>query len=116
MKIPGFFIVGAPKCGTTAMNDYLAGHPDIFMAKKEIHYFGSDLEIKQKKLSGEEYLDFFKEGEHKYIVGESSVWYLYSKNAAAEIKAFSPGAKIIIMLRNPVDMLPSLHSQHIFDG
>ena len=42
MKTPNFFIVGAPKCGTTAMNDYLNRHPDIFMATKELHYFGSD--------------------------------------------------------------------------
>src|SRR5579862_8662930 len=42
-KKPDFFIVGAPKSGTTAMDHYLAAHPDIFMAKKEIHFFGSDL-------------------------------------------------------------------------
>ena len=40
---PDFFIVGAPKCGTTAMNHYLASHPDIFVAKKEMNVFGADL-------------------------------------------------------------------------
>ena len=41
MRRPNFFIVGAPKCGTTAMNDYLKQHPDIYIpAKKEITFFG----------------------------------------------------------------------------
>ena len=42
---PDFFIIGAPKCGTTAMAEYMSQHPDIFMAKKEMHYFGSDLQF-----------------------------------------------------------------------
>src|ERR1700722_5261463 len=37
MSKPDFFIVGAPKCGTTAMAQYIAGHPDVFMARKEMH-------------------------------------------------------------------------------
>jgi hypothetical protein len=112
---PNFFIVGAPKCGTTAMNDYLAQHPDIFMAKKEIHYFGSDLKMKLKT-SESEYLNYFNEAGSKKIIGEASVWYLFSQTAAIEIKKFSPGAKILIMLRNPVQVLHSLHSQHLYDG
>lgn len=112
---PNFFIVGAPKSGTTAMNDYLARHPDVFMAKKEIHYFGSDLKLKERP-TAPEYLEHFKQGSGKKIVGEASVWYLYSKKAAKEIKQFSPGAKILIMLRNPVQFLHSLHSQHLFDN
>jgi len=112
---PNFFIVGAPKCGTTAMNDYLAKHPDIFMAKKEIHYFGSDLRTRVR-ISEWEYLRYFQGANGKKIVGEASVWYLYSKVAAAEIKKFSPAAKILIMLRNPVDVLHSMHSQHLYDG
>ena len=112
---PNFFIVGAPKCGTTAMNDYLARHPDIFMAKKEIHYFGSDLKTKYK-VTYTEYLDYFKSSNDKKVIGEASVWYLFSQMAAKEIKDFSPAAKILIMLRNPVDVLYSLHSQHLYDG
>lgn len=112
---PNFFIVGAPKCGTTAMNDYLAQHPDIFMAKKEIHYFGSDLKTKHK-ISNQEYLDCFAGAGNKRIIGEASVWYLFSADAAKEIKQFSPDAKILIMLRNPVDVVYSLHSQHLYDG
>lgn len=115
MSKPNFFIVGAPKCGTTAMNDYLDQHPDIFMAKKELHYFGSDLKTKVK-LSEKEYLRYFSDAGQKKIIGEASVWYLFSKTAAEEIRKFSPQAKILIMLRNPVDVIYSLHSQHLYDG
>ncbi|MFQ5334771.1 MAG: sulfotransferase domain-containing protein [Flavobacteriales bacterium] len=115
MRKPDFFIVGAPKCGTTFLNDYLHAHPDIFMAKKEIHFFGSDLGIIQPPLSEEQYLAYFSEGAHSALLGESSAWYLFSKRAAREIHAFNPRSKIIIMLRNPVDMIRSLHRQFIFD-
>lgn len=115
LKRPDFFIVGAPKCGTTAMNNYLAQHPDVFMAQKEIHYFGSDLKMRVK-LSESEYLNYFQNAGEKKLIGEASVWYLFSKKAAEEIKAFSPEAKIIIMLRNPIDVLHSLHSQHLFNA
>lgn len=97
------------------MNNYLAEHPDVFMAKKEIHYFGSDLKLKER-LTESAYLDLFEQATGKKIIGEASVWYLYSKTAAKEIKQFSPGAKILIMLRNPVDFIHSLHSQHLFDS
>jgi hypothetical protein len=41
---PNFFIVGAPRCGTTALYTFLKQHPDIFMADdKEPHFFGRDL-------------------------------------------------------------------------
>ncbi len=115
MKRPGFFIVGAPKCGTTALNNYLAQHPDIFMAEKELHFFGSDLKMKER-ISKPEYLNNFQNVEEKKLTGEASVWYLFSKNAAKEIKEFSPDAKIIIMLRDPLEMLHSLHSQHLFNA
>lgn len=85
------------------------------MAKKELHYFGSDLKVKER-ISETEYLDYFKNTGTKKIAGEASVWYLFSKNAAREIKAFCPQAKIIIMLRDPVEMLHSLHSQHLVDA
>jgi hypothetical protein len=112
---PNFFIVGAPKCGTTAMNNYLQQHPDIFMAPKELHYFGADLETKVK-LSEQEYLKYFENAGDKNIIGEASAWYLFSKFAAREIKMFSPDARILIMLRNPVDVIYSMHSQNLYDG
>jgi hypothetical protein len=112
---PNFFIVGAPKCGTTFMNDCLAQHPDIFMAAKELHYFGKDLKLKAK-IPEQDYLSYFSKANEEKIIGEASVWYLFSKFAAEELKKFSPNAKILIMLRNPIDVMHSLHSQHLYDG
>jgi hypothetical protein len=115
---PDFFIVGAPKCGTTAMAKYLAAHPDIFVARKEMHYFGSDLHFGRQfyRRGRGAYLGEFGEWNGQRRAGEASVWYLYSTQAAAEIKAFNPYARIIIMLREPVAMLHSLFSQFRFDG
>ncbi len=107
--------MGAPKSGTTAMNDYLAGHPDIFMIEKELHFFGKDLKVRER-IKEADYLEKFSAAGAKKIRGEASVWYLYSESAAYEIKSFAPAAKILIMLRNPVDVIYSLHSQHLYDG
>jgi hypothetical protein len=117
MRKPDFFIVGAPKCGTTAMNDYLREHPEIFIpAKKEIHFFGTDLPfVKGKPVTEQEYLAYFSPARGEKRAGESSVWYLYSQQAATEIRAFNPATHIIIMLRNPIDMMYSLHSQRVYN-
>ncbi len=114
---PNFLIVGAPKCGTTAMNDYLAQHPDIFIPEiKEVHFFGRDLHITKGALRDEAaYRGLFDEVQES-VAGEASVWYLYSKTAAQEIHAFNPDMKIIVMLRNPPDMLYSQHSQFLYNG
>jgi hypothetical protein len=113
---PSFFIVGAPKCGTTALCDYLRQHPDLFIPSwKEPHYFGRDLTGSSPLRDMGRYLGLF-DGANGRLCGEGSVFYLFSKTAAKEIFAFDPNAKIIIMLRNPAEMLYSFHSQLIFDG
>lgn len=112
---PNLFIVGAPKCGTTAMYHYLKQHPEIFFAiAKEPHFFGKDLSYSTIQLTEDKYLSYFMGATQKWR-GEASVFYLYSEDAAREIRAFSPDARIIIMLRAPVDMLYSLHSQYLFN-
>jgi len=109
---PGFFIVGAPKCGTTSLFEYLLRHPDVYMPlRKEIHYFGSDLVFLNHDVDEDDYLSLFEQCKNEKAVGEASVWYLYSKKAAEEIKGFNPEAKIIIMIRKPVDMIYSLYHQ-----
>ena len=118
MPAPSFFIVGAPKCGTTSLNDYLRQHPGIFSPqRKELHYFGSDLQFaKTVRPTREEYLTHFSPAQPGQVAGEASVWYLFSELAANEIHDFCPTAKIIIMLRNPADMMYSLHSQYLFES
>ena len=119
VRKPDFFIVGAPRCGTTAMYEYLRQHPEIYMPeRKEPHFLGSDLRVLRKFTyytpNLNRYLALFKEGQSKKRVGEASTLYLKSRMAASEIKEFSPHASIIIMLRNPVDMIHSLHA-HVVD-
>lgn len=113
---PDFFIVGAPKCGTTSLVAYLAAHPAIFMARKEQHFFGSDLADIWPQPTASEYLASFAGGASATRRGERSGWYLRSRLAAEEIHAFDPRAQIIAILRNPVEMLPSYHSMCLWRG
>jgi len=117
-KHPDFFIIGAPKCGTTAMSEYLSHHRDIYMARKEMLYFGRDLQFgpQMYRRNREDYLKEFDGWRGQSRAGEASVWYLFSQQAAAEIKAFNPEARIIIMIREPVEMLYSLYHQYRLDG
>jgi len=118
IETPDFFLVGAPKCGTTALDSYLDAHPEIFMAlQKESHHFATDLtDERDKYRSREAYLELFRGAEGARRVGESSVFYLYSRAAAEAIKALRSDARIIVMLRNPLTMIPSLHSENLFSG
>ena len=118
MRRPDLFIVGAPKCGTTALNEYLRAHPDIYIPLvKELHFFGQDLTFRfTPRISEREYLQLFVPGRAASRLGEASVRYLQSRTAAREIRAFSPTAHIIAMLRNPVDMMHAMHSELCFSG
>lgn len=115
--IPNFFIVGAPKCGTTALSEYLRTHPNVFMSyPKEPSYFADDLPSFQAVTTLRDYQALFKGRTGNHIaVGEGSVWYLYSRNAMRHIQKFNKTAKIIIMFRNPVDFVQSIHSHFVFD-
>lgn len=119
---PDFFFVGHPRSGSGLLDSYLAGHPDIYMAAKELHYFGSDLGYHAPPRTLENYLDHFRgvpEGARR--VGEASTWYLASARAADEIAAFCAAQgndqpRILMMLRDPVTWLHSLHSHLCFTG
>ncbi|KAA3617834.1 MAG: sulfotransferase [Calditrichaeota bacterium] len=121
MKKSNFFIVGAPKCGTTALVEYLKPHPDVYFpfGQKEINYFGQDLKFGKKrnrKIEEKNYFTFYEKAKCEKRLGDASILNLYSKTAAQEIFNYNPMSKIIIMLRNPVDMMFSHHSQLIFNA
>ena len=109
---PNFLIVGAPKCGTTAMWRYLNQHPDVFLSpRKDIHYFGSDLAFRRRsRFTRQEYEAFFSDCTEQSC-GEASVWYLHSKKAAQEIYNYNPKMKIIIMLRDPIQLMYAHYTQ-----
>lgn len=118
MRKPNFFIVGAPRCGTTSLYGYLRQHPEIYVSvHKEPLFFGSDLTPMAGMIHEEQlYLELFAKAGEQPRVGEASVWYLFSTRAAAEIHAYAPAAKIIAMVRNPVEMAYSLHSLYLRSG
>ncbi|MCU0937203.1 MAG: sulfotransferase [Gammaproteobacteria bacterium] len=118
--IPDFFIVGAPRCGTTALASYLRKHPQVcFSNPKEPHYFNRVAEDVTQEQVRRDYLSrFFGHCLDRHTcVGEGSVSYLYSPAAIDLIRRFNPAAKFIVMVRNPVDLLRSYHQRllHIFE-
>lgn len=115
---PNFFIVGAPKCGTTALYEYLRSHPNVFMSlHKEPHFFAKDLGDYPLIKSPEAYAELFAgAGERHCRVGEASVYYLHSATAISGIHDFDPKAKVIAMFRNPLEMVHALHAQLLYVG
>lgn len=102
-----FFIVGAPKCGTTALYEYLRTNDDVFLpASKEPNYFSYNPEGIHDL---NEYLSIFKNSKNEKIIGEASTSYLMDNGAPLKIKELcSHDTKIIAILRNPVEMSFSL--------
>lgn len=120
MPKPNFFIVGAQKCGTTAMYHYLDAHPDIFMpVVKEPHYFGTDnnsTRLTRFRGSIDNYLALFDDATTETAIGEASPSYLLSTTAARELYEFNPDARILIMLRSPVELVYSLYHHARYMG
>ena len=108
MRKPNFLIVGAAKCGTTSLFEYLRRHPDVYMPGcKELSYFAGKDETDVGTF--DDYLKFFSNAKNKSRVGEASGAYLYSSSAPLKIaSALGKSTKIIILLRNPIEMAHSL--------
>lgn len=115
MNPPDFAIIGAPKCGTTALYTYLKERPDVFMPDlKEPHFFASDFGNYRRIQEWESYLEMFAAAPPGAILGEASVWYLFSEIAVPAIVEANPEVRIIVMLRDPVDMVQALHGQLVY--
>ena len=118
MNKPRFIIVGAAKSGTTSLFEYLRRHPQIYLPPgKEIGYFADDQPNTKGLKNFSDYLDFFSAANEFQTCGEVATVYLYSMTAALNIyKQLGEATKIIIILRNPVDMIYSLWKQNVRDG
>lgn len=117
-----FSIVGAPRCGTTSLARYLSGHSGVcFSTPKEPHFFSRhDFNDVPKKASSEliqsHYLDrFFPDRSDDLVLAEGSVSYLYTPERMLPILDVWPNARFILAVRNPIEMLPSLHRRHIWN-
>jgi hypothetical protein len=116
LRKPNFFIIGAPKCGTTSLSVWLGEHRKIFISPiKEPHFFNND--DRQAISTLDDYEALFRGASEEHIaVGEASVWYLSSANAVTAILRYEPEAKFIVMLRNPIEMAPALHGEMLLSG
>ena len=110
INLPNLLIVGAAKCGTTSLHNYLKQHPDIFMSKQKEPHFLINSDIGEDRIHKaitvlEDYEDMFKTDSIYKYKGESSVMYLaFPEFSIKNIKKYlDPDVKIIIMLRNPVE-------------
>ncbi len=129
-NLPNFFVVGAAKSGTTSLFHYLKQHPEIYMSSlKEPKYFSSsvvrfphrgpgDMEVdKRVTRTWHGYLELFNGVSGEKRIGEASADYLYFyEHVAPLIKETTPGAKIIIVLRNPTERAFSAYSHLVKDG
>jgi hypothetical protein len=115
-RLPNLFIVGAPKCGTTAWAEYLGTHPDIFFPKyKDQCFFALDLPNFRLTRTEADYAELFAESGRAKVIGEASAMYLFSDAAAGAIRDHDPASKILIFLREQEEYLPSLHNQFLWE-
>jgi uncharacterized membrane protein YkvA (DUF1232 family) len=138
--VPNFFIVGAPRCGTTSLFDALGEHPDVFCCPvKEPNHFATELRerpwvMESARRRGvliepgsaaltvlprvaitpdyDVYLRLFEDWAGQRAVGEASTAYLLSPRAAAAIAGRQPDARIIVVLRQPVERARSEIQMH----
>lgn len=112
-----FAVVGFPKAGTTALDDFLSQHPSISMAyPKENHYFASDFKNIRKSNSLESYFETFEMSNNdEKVLGDSSVFYIYSAEALKNLKEHNENIKIIVLLREPIGFIKSMHSEALFN-
>ena len=119
---PNLFLIGAPKSGTTSLYEYLIGHPDVYMAPvKEPFYFSPDIRggPRENFRFGDDeqrYLALFADARDQAWLGEGSTRYIYSRRAPELVKSFSPDARIVAMLRNPIDMIQAMHNERVSQG
>jgi hypothetical protein len=129
MTMPNFLVLGAAKAGTTSLYQYLKQHPQIFMSPtKEPNFFayeGQTLDFQGwGRLRGIEgsitelpsYRAQFATVSNQVAVGEASTIYLYDPTTAARIRHYIPEAKLIAILRHPVDRAYSQFLQFIREG
>lgn len=127
-SLPNFLILGAAKAGTTSLHHYLGQHPDVFMSLlKEPKYFA----LKDEPLNFQgpsqfinhssvntfsAYCELFDAVQNEMAIGETSPLYLYSEKAADGIRETLPDAKLIVILRNPVDRAFSSYTHLLREG
>lgn len=115
--LPTFIVIGAPKCGTTSLHRYLAAHPQVFMSEpKELDFF-----LKTHEAGGDIrwYEDRFAAAGDAVARGESSPRYTmhpYRRSEPARMAELLPGARLIYLVRHPVDRAVSHYAERWLVG
>ena len=118
--MPNLFIIGAPKCGTSALAHYLSEHPNVFFSDPKEPFFLSDDYPELKKQHGldgiEDYFSLFQKADSQMhtVIAEGSTNYLASYTAIRNAINISPDAKFIVMLRDPVQVAHAYHMEQIW--
>lgn len=112
---PSIFIIGAQKCATSSLHNFLTSTPYVNGGvNKEIHYFNRDIHL------GASFEDYKKKfpGPSSKLYLDSTPAYLYHPGTAGKIHAYIPHAKLIVILRNPIDRAYSAwnHYKNHFDS
>ena len=122
MSRPNLFLIGAPKCGTTAIAEYLSDRSDVFFSKpKEPLFWCPDLGVEPHALRAatlSEYEALFAAADpsrHR-VIGEGTTAYLRSPKAIRDSHDYAPDAKYIAILRNPVDVAHAFHMEQLYTG
>jgi hypothetical protein len=118
---PNFFLVGAPRAGTTSLWQYLKAHPEIYMpasleGKEPSHFCDLPAPWARRCRDFDTYLTLFEKGHRALAVGDASTNYLIAPEAAGRIHQQYPNAKILMILRNPADRAYSVYSFLCFWG
>jgi hypothetical protein len=125
--MPNFLIIGAEKCGTTALYHYLRQHPQVYMSPaKETGFFGAEGRKPDTRAPGhlptkhinniDDYRALFEEVSNEAAIGEASPYYLYSTRALERIHHYIPAAKLITILRDPAERAYSNYLHAIWLG
>ena len=116
-RLPDFLLLGAPKAGTTALHAALARHPELYLSKvKEPKYYlcgdspppayrgpGDAHSNREWVWQRQRYLDLFRPATDEQLAGESTPFYLYHRDARRRIATDLPRARLVAVLRDPVD-------------
>jgi hypothetical protein len=116
-RLPDFILIGAMKCGTTSLFEWLAQHPDCRMPRrKEPDFFSRDDEWAR---GTDSYAALFPERPWGVLSGEASTSYTdprYADRAAVRMACVLPDARILFAVRNPIDRLRSHYLHEVQRG
>jgi hypothetical protein len=123
-SLPDFLIIGAQRAGTTSLYRYLCAHPGVLPAvlNKGIHYFDTNYEHGvgwyRSHFPSDPYRAWIRrrEGVDRVITGEGSPYYVFHPLGPERISSTLPGARFILMLRDPVSRAYSQYQHEIARG